>query len=98
MFTTWKLLAARRDLAAALKFAAQRQDELQHLHEIVLPKIEQRIVAAEVAMLRDRCQTALANPRTPASHAGQLMTQLLHQQAPPTGERRWWAILRGTPN
>lgn len=98
MFTTWKLLAARRDLAAALKFAAQRQDEIEHLHEIVLPKIEQRIVAAEVAMLRDRCQAALANPRTPASHASQLMTLLVHQQGQPPGHHRWWTIWRGTPD
>jgi hypothetical protein len=96
MFRTWKLLAARRDLAAALAFEAQREHEMQHLRDVVLPKIEQRLVAAEVAMLRGGYQAALADPDTPASHVSQLVTLLVQQRSPSSGQRRWWSRLRGT--
>ncbi|HEX6736581.1 MAG TPA: hypothetical protein VF096_17395 [Azonexus sp.] len=95
MLRTWKLLAARRDLATALKFEEQRRDEMQHLREIVVPKIEQRIVAAEFAMLQ-QCHAALANPRTPASQASQLMTLLVQRQAAPSERSRWWSLWHGT--
>lgn len=96
MFRSWKLRAARRDLDAMLEYEVRRQHEMQHLREVVLPKIQQRIVAAEAALLRDRCQAALVNPHTPASHASHLMTWLIEQQSP-SGRRRWWSSWRNWP-
>ena len=74
MLSKWKLRRARRELAAALKYSEQLRDEVKHVQERLLPELQRRIEVAELAVLGVNHQVALADPSTPASQSGRLIT------------------------
>lgn len=74
MLKKWKLRMARRDLSLALQYEQQCHQEIQDLRNSVLPGLESRVRAAELALMYDdRHQDALADPRTPAEQSRRLV-------------------------
>lgn len=74
MLKRWKLRMARRDLSLAQKYEEQCRQEIQDLRNFVLPGLESRVRAAELALLYDdEYQNALANPNTPADQSKRLL-------------------------
>lgn len=82
MFNKWRLRRARREFAAALKYSEQLRAEAKHVQEKILPELQQRIEAAELAVLGINHQVALADPSTPASQSSKLITLAIHGTEP----------------
>ena len=82
LLSRWKLRRARREFAAALKYSEQLRAEAKHVQDRILPELQQRIEAAELAVLGVNNLGALADPRTPASQSSQLITLAIQGTEP----------------
>lgn len=80
MFTKLKLQIARHQLAMARQHEEHYRNHANFLRDTVQPEIEQRIEAAELAVLGKNYQSALADPRTPAYQSRRLVELAMKHQ------------------
>ena len=80
MLEKLKLRMARRELNLALKYEEQCRHAVAHLQSDILPGLRRRVQAAELALLDDNYQAALADPRTPADQSRRLVEIALQRK------------------
>lgn len=80
MFEKLKLRMARHQLAAARQDEEHYRNHANFLRDTVLPELEQRVEAAELAVLGENYQSALADPRTPAYQSRRLVELAMRHQ------------------